>query len=404
MTTAPTGIPRYRPTAAPVLFSEGFRPFFLGAAVWAALSLAVWLLMLMGWVDLPTGIDPIAWHAHEMIYGFAVAAMAGFLLTSIPNWTGRFPLQGAPLVFLFLTWCAGRVAMATSGLIGALPTAIADMSFLALFLCAAAREIFAGRNWRNLPALIALCLLVIGNGLLHLEATGIFTTGAFGIRLGLAVFAALIALVGGRVIPSFTRNRLAKLGIAREPAGGDLLDKLALGLVPLALSCWVLDVASALPGILLLTAGIASCARLARWQGLAIWRDALIFALHLGYAWLLLGLILLGLSRISPAFPEIAALHALGAGAIGTMIPGVMARATLAYTGRSQVAGRATVALYVMLQGAALLRVAAAFLPEAHAPLVSAGGIAWIVAFSMFALLYGPFLLQPRVRRAAQLT
>ena len=400
MNTVPTGIPRYRPTAAPVLFRQGFRPFFLGAAVWAVTSLVLWLLVLAGQVDLPSGFDPIAWHTHEMLYGFAVAAMAGFLLTAIPNWTGRFPLQGAPLVVLFLAWCAGRAAMIASDVIGAVPAALIDLSFLSLFLCACAREILAGRNWRNLPALIALLLLLIGNGLTHLEASGAMSADGLGTRLGIGIFASLITIVGGRLIPSFTRNRLAKRGAPQTPAAAGALDGMTLVLVPLALALWVLGVVGWLPGLLLVAAGVASAVRLTRWRGLAVRRDALIAALHIGYAWLSLGLALLGLSQISPAIPAAAALHALGAGAIGAMILAVMVRAILAHTGRAQVAGAATVTLYALLQSAILLRVAAAFLPDAHLILVQASGAAWICSFATFAFVYGRYLIQRRASRA----
>jgi uncharacterized protein involved in response to NO len=397
MKAAPGGIPRYKSTHAPALFSEGYRPFFLGSAVWAVLSIVMWLCILAGRFDIPTGFDPISWHAHEMIYGFAVAAMAGFLLTAIPNWTGRFPLQGAPLALLFLVWCVGRIAMAASGIIGTLPAALVDMSFIAVFLCAVAREVFFGRNWRNLPALVALSLLLVGNGLMHLEAAEFFAAGKVGARLGLAVFAALITLIGGRIIPSFTRNRLIKLGATRLPAPANLLDKLALRLVPIALASWVLDVVDGFQGTLLLAAGIISAMRLARWRGLAIWRDALIFVLHLGYGWLSLGLMLLGLSQISAAIPAMAALHALGSGAVGTMTLAVMIRAVLAHTGRSQVAGKSTVILYGLLQAAALLRVATAFLPDAHTLLIGMSGAAWSVTFATFALVHGRCLIRPRI-------
>lgn len=400
MTTPPAGIPRYRPTTAPALFQEGFRPFFLGAALWAILSVVTWLLMLKGWIALPTGFDPLAWHAHEMIYGFAVAAIAGFLLTAIPNWTGRFPLQGAPLLLLAASWLAGRAAMAASDTIGAAPAAAIDLAFPLLFLGAVAREILTGRNWRNLPVLVAWALLLAGNGLTHLEAAGIIATGGMGNRLGLAVLASMIALVGGRIIPSFTRNRLVKQKAVRLPAATGLLDQAILGLVPVALVTWVAGVTGWIAGALLVVAGLASAARLARWRGIATWRDPLISALHLGYVWLALGLVLLGFSQLWPAVPEVAALHALGAGAAGTMILAVMIRATLAHTGRGQVAGVGTVLLYALAHSAALLRVAAACLPEADVALLSASGGAWIAAYSLFALLYGPCLLQARPRRS----
>ena len=392
------GIPRYRKTRAPALFSEGYRPFFLGCALWAAVSILLWLVILTGWLELPPDFDPVGWHAHEMIYGFATAAMAGFLLTAIPNWTGRFPLQGAPLMLLFLLWGLGRAAMAISWSIGALPAALLDMSFLAVFLAAAAREVFAGRNWRNLPALAALLLLLIGNGLTHLDQAGLFATDGLGTRLGLAVLAGLIGLIGGRIIPSFTRNRLVKMGVAQLPAPPDLLDRVGLGILVIALAGWALNVADFLDGILLLAAGIISAIRLARWRGWSIWRDALILALHLGYAWLSVGLALLGISRMSPSVPEVAALHALGGGAVGTMILAVMSRATLAYSGGPQQAGPAIVGAIGLLQLAALLRVAAAFLPDAPMLLVGTSGAAWTLAFVAFTLGLGPRLLRVRQR------
>ena len=401
MSNSPSGIPRYRFTTAPALFREGFRPFFLLAALWAILSLVIWLPALQGWISLPSTFDPLSWHAHEMIYGFAVAAVAGFLLTAIPNWTGRFPLQGAPLVTLTAVWVAGRCAMAVSAWIGALPAAVVDLAFLALFVGAVVREVVAGRSWRNLPPVFALGLLLIGNGMTHLEAAGIVATGDAGNRLGLAVLAGLIALVGGRIIPSFTRNRLVKQKASRLPAAAGWFDRLVVGMVPLALGAWVAGIDEAAAGALLLAAGLATGMRLARWRGIATWRDPLLSALHLGYAWLALGLVLLGMRGIWTHVPESAALHALGAGAVGTMILAVMVRATLAHTGRAQIVGAGTAMLYLLAHAAALARVVAAFLPDSYPVLLPASGTAWIAAFSLFGLIYGPCLLKPRSRPAA---
>lgn len=401
MTRLPTGIPRYRASTAPALFREGFRPFFLLAALWAVLSLVIWLPVLQGWIFLPSVFDPLSWHSHEMIYGFAVAAVTGFLLTAIPNWTGHFPLQGAPLISLTALWVAGRCAMAVSAEIGAFSAAAIDLAFLLVFLGAVAREVVAGRSWRNLPPVGALVLLLVGNGMTHLEAAGAVAMGGTGNRLGLAVLAGLIALVGGRIIPSFTRNRLVKQKARRLPAAAGWFDRLVVGVVAVALAAWAAGIAEAAAGALLLTAGLATGLRLVRWRGIATWRDPLLSALHLGYAWLALGLVLLGASGIWTAVPESAALHALGAGAVGTMILAVMVRATLAHTGRAQVAGSGTVMLYLSAHAAALLRVAAACLPGAYSALLSASGAAWIAAFSLFGLIYGPCLLRPRSRPAA---
>lgn len=398
LTQAPGGIPRYRKTRAPALFSEGYRPFFLAALLWAAFSIPVWLGILSGRIGVPPGFDAVAWHGHEMIYGFAVAAMAGFLLTAIPNWTGRFPLQGPPLMLLFLLWCAGRLAMAASASIGAPATAAIDMSFLPVFLATAAREVLAGRNWRNLPALAALVLLLIGDGLAHLERAGLLSTDGLGIRLGMATFAGLIALIGGRLIPSFTRNRLAKMGSTRSPAFAGPLDSIGMVVAIVALAGWVAGADDAIAAPLLLAAGIAGAMRLARWRGWSIRHDALILAMHLGYAWLCAGLALLGLSRISPAVPQIAALHALGSGAIATMIAAVMTRATLAYAGGPQQAGLAIGSALGLLQVAALLRVTAAFLPSAGIPLLGASGAAWAIGFAGLSLVVGQRLIEPRKR------
>jgi uncharacterized protein involved in response to NO len=393
MKKPPTGIPRYRNSTATALFQEGFRPFFLGAALWAALSMLLWLLLLSGSIALPIAIDPLAWHSHEMIYGFAMAAVAGFLLTAIPNWTGRFPLQGIPLFGLTAMWAAGRAAMATSAIVGVEPAAIIDLAFPLLFMTAVAREILTGRNWRNVPALAALALLLLGNGLTHLEFLQIAQTGSLGNRLGLAVLICLIALVGGRIIPSFTRNRLVKQRHARLPATAGALDQLALVLVPAGLAAWVADVDGWVPAATVLVAGIASAVRLARWRGILVWHDPLLFALHLGYAWLTLGLMLLGLARLGLIVPEGAALHALGAGAIATMVLAVMTRTTVSRRDCSQVIRRGVIAMLLVAHLAAALRVVATALPDAYGPLLAASGMAWIGCFGLFCMLCGPHLV-----------
>jgi uncharacterized protein involved in response to NO len=203
-------IPRYRPHAGPVLLSAGFRPFFLGAAVWAAVGIPLWLAVYGGETSLPSLLPPLIWHVHEMAFGFGAATVAGFLLTAIPNWTGRMPLQGRPLAMLVMLWAIGRVGVLLSAVIGAPAAAVADLSFPIAFLGVVAREILAGRNWRNLPMLGALSLALVGNLLVHLDAVGIADTAELGNRIGVATLLILISLVGGRIIPSFTRNWLTK--------------------------------------------------------------------------------------------------------------------------------------------------------------------------------------------------
>ncbi len=392
------GIPRYRPFGGPALLQEGFRPFFLGAALWSALALCLWLGQLAGHLALPTGFDPLAWHAHEMIFGFAAAAVSGFLLTAIPNWTGRMPLQGVPLAMLAVAWLAGRAALACSALIGAVPAAMIDLSFLLLLLLAVFREIAVGRNWRNLPMPAALTLLILANLLIHLEAVGMASTAALGQRLAIAVLLMLIAIVGGRIIPSFTRNWLAKRAGERLPATFGSIDKAALATNLAGLALWVSDLASSIAGVLLVAAGVASALRLARWRGHRTLAEPLLWVLHLGHGWLALGLVLLGLSELSSVLPQTTALHALTAGAIGTMILAVMTRATLGHTGRALAAGSGTTVIYLLVTLAAVSRIAADFADAFYMPLLVVSGIAWVGAFLLFVMFYGCMLTTSRER------
>jgi uncharacterized protein involved in response to NO len=207
---AVTAIPRYRPHQGPALLSAGFRPFFLASALWSALAIPLWLVSLSGGSTVPSTLPATLWHVHEMVFGFGAATVAGFLLTAIPNWTGRMPLQGGPLAVLLLLWLLGRTAAFSSAKIGPVSAAFLDLAFPLAFLGVVGREIVAGRNWRNLPMTAALASLLLANLLVHAEAVGIAGTAELGNRLGVATLLMLISFVGGRIIPSFTRNWLAR--------------------------------------------------------------------------------------------------------------------------------------------------------------------------------------------------
>ncbi len=392
-------IPRYRSHAGPAVFSAGFRPFFLCAAASAALAVPLWLLAFAGHIELPSHLTPTTWHVHEMVFGYAAATVAGFLLTAIPNWTGRLPLQGRPLAGLVLLWFLGRVTVLASARIGgAGVAAVADLAFPAVFLAVVAREIVVGRNWRNLPMVGALALLLIGNSLVHAEALGWWAGAAVGNRLGIATLLMLITLVGGRIVPSFTRNWLAKaLPGAALPAPFDTFDRVVMVLTALALACWVLWPDGTVAAPIELAAGVALAARLARWRGGGTWREPLVVVLHLGYGWLALGFLLLGASEFIGWLPPTAALHALTAGAIGTMTLAVMTRASLGHTGHALTAGRGTVAIYALVTVAALLRLLAPLGGSAYLTLLCLAGLAWSGAFGLFVALYAPALIRPRV-------
>jgi len=394
-----TAIPRYREHAGPVILSAGFRPFFLGAAIWAAVAIPLWLGAYTAGLVVPTRLAPSVWHAHEMVFGYAAAAVAGFLLTAIPNWTGRMPLQGGSLATLVSLWAIGRAGVLLSTAIGAPAAAVADLSFPAVFLAVVAREILIGKNWRNLPMLGALSLLLIGNLLVHLKALGLADTAELGNRLGLATLLMLISLVGGRIIPSFMHNWLAKARpevLPPVPAGR--FDLAVLIVTGLALVVWALAPDVAVTPWVALAAGIAAALRLSRWRGLHTVREPLLLILHVGYGWLALGLLLLGLNGLTGILPATAALHALTVGAIGTMTLAVMTRASLGHTGRPLTAGPVTKAIYALITTAAVLRVLSPLAGDRTELALWLAGAAWSGAFGLFAVFYGHVLLRPRVR------
>jgi len=390
-------IPRYRPHAGQMLLSAGFRPFFLGSAVWAAIGIPLWLAIYDGGNSLPSLLPPLIWHVHEMVFGFAAATVAGFLLTAIPNWTGRMPLQGWPLAILVLLWAAGRAGILLSAVIGAPTAAVADLAFPAAFLGVVAREIIAGRNWRNLPMLVALSLLLIGNLLVHLDAIGIADTAELGNRIGVATLLMLISLVGGRIIPSFTRNWLTKnRPEVSPPLPESRVDHAVLGVTALALVSWAVAPGAVVTAWGTIIAGSAISLRMSRWQGHKTVREPLLLILHVGYGWLAAGLLLFGLDEFLDLLPTTAALHALTVGAIGTMTLAVMTRASLGHTGRPLVAGSGTQAIYALVTLAALLRVLSPLAGAQMMIILWAAGTLWTAAFGSFAILYGRVLTQPR--------
>jgi uncharacterized protein involved in response to NO len=265
-----------------------------------------------------------------------------------------------------------------------------------VLLGAILREILAGRSWRNLPVCLALGGLLAANALTHLEALGLASTGAAGIRLGVAVLALLITLVGGRIVPSFTSNWLRKRGETRLPASFGRFDQTTLAITAVALLAWTMAPAASLTAAAALAAGVANALRLARWRGHRTLAEPLVWVLHLGYAWLAAGLLLTGAAVLAPGMlSPVAGLHALTDGAVGTMTLAVMARATLGHTGRTLIAGPGTALIYACVSLGALLRVTAPLLTGSQVLLCLAGAL-WGGAFLLFAAIYGPLLLRPR--------
>ena len=378
------------------MLSYGFRPFFLGAALWACIAMVLWIGLLSGLWTFAIGYGGIAWHAHEFLFGYIAAVMTGFLLTAIPNWTGRLPLQGKPLLALFVLWLAGRVAMLTTDWIGTGAAAIVDCAYLLTVTALISREIVAGSNWRNLRVAVLVAFTAIAN--IVFQAEVLVHAGAnYGLRLGVAAIVALIMVVGGRVTPSFTSNWLTRQGSQTRPAALGRFDIGAIVLGAIALIAWIAAPDWSGTAALLLVMAIAQAARLSRWTGARTWREPILFVLHLGYAFVPLGALVLSISILWPRIvPTSGALHAWTTGAMGLMTLAIMTRATLGHTGRDVTSTPTTLAIYGAVLVAALARIAAPLLPAFYYQMLLTAGVAWFSAFAIFVLTYGPMLVRAK--------
>lgn len=390
-----TSAEKIRAWEGPAILSFGFRPFFLFGAIWAALAMALWVAMLTGRDILPTAFDPVSWHAHEFLFGYLSAVLAGFLLTAVPNWTGRLPIVGWPLAGLVALWAVGRVAVAVAALLPWGAVMAFDLVFPLALAAVLAREIVAGRNWKNLPVLALALGLILANALYHIDAAqGGYPAGGVGLRLGLAVAVLLISLIGGRIVPSFTRNWLAQRRSPALPVPFGPVDSAVLALTLVALGVWVIWPGHGATSLLCGLAGVAQLWRLSRWSGRHTGAEALVWVLHAGYAFVPLGFFAVAAGQFVPGLGP-AAQHVWMAGAVGLMTLAVMTRASLGHAGRPLHATSPITALYVALIVAVLARFAAGGFPEQTWLLHLAAG-AWIAAFAGFAVIYWPILAHPK--------
>lgn len=387
---ARTSAEQMRSWTGPAIFSYGFRPFFLFATAWAVLAMLLWVLVLSGAIILPTRFDPVTWHAHEFLFGYLGAVLAGFLLTAVPNWTGRLPIVGWWLAALFALWFVGRLAILFSSILPAGLAPAIDIAFPVVLGAMILREIIAGKNWRNLLVLALLAAFTLANALFHLEALrGDYAAQGYGFRLGLATAVMMIGVIGGRIIPSFTRNWLARTDILARPTPPmQLFDKLVLLASLLILLLWVVLPASTGTGFALIVMGVLHVVRLVRWQGHHTLGEPLVWVLHVSYAFIPVGALGMGLDGVLGAGDIASAQHLWMAGAIGAMTLAVMSRATLGHSGRPLTANRATVLIYFCLFGSVAARVAMPGLPA----LSYVAGLLWLSAFGGFVIIYGPLL------------
>jgi uncharacterized protein involved in response to NO len=380
------------------LWARGFRPFFLLSGLWACLAPAVWVGIVTGVIPAPAWLAPSAWHAHEMIFGWVAAAVAGFLLTAVPVWTTSEPIAGRTLFALAALWVAGRVAMLGAGVLPPLFVAAIDVPFLPVLAMCLARPLATvrqRRNWGFVPILLAL---TAANAAMHGEALGIVGPHAsMALRFAVASIALLIVVVGGRITPAFTRNAFAARGIAAVPSAPRWSERASIALVALLPVLELAAPRTAWTGAVALAAAFAIAARMAGWQSLRTAMDPLLWSLHAAYAWVAIGTGLVGLADLTHAIPASAGLHALTAGGMGSMILAVMTRVPLGHTGRPLVAPPGAALAYGMVHLGAFVRVASALWPALGTPALALAALLWSAGFGLFVAMYSPILLGPRV-------
>ncbi|WP_425045675.1 NnrS family protein [Primorskyibacter sp. S87] len=385
------------------LFTEGFRVFFLSAGLFGLFAGAIWTLRLAGVGNGPElAQSPVGWHAHEMIFGYATAAIGGFFLTAVPNWTGT---PGARRGFLMLSaglWLSGRLAIWYSGVLPPVLVAVLDLAFLPVLAAKILSQLVKRPKPQNVMFLLFLSYLWAANLLVHLEWTGAtLSTAETGLRAGLITICALISILGGRVTPAFTRNAMKRAGVSEErwPQNTKPVDRMALGLAVLVPLLVLVGVPGVIAGPVALLFGFVQFARLSRWGGRWCLNQPILWSLHLSLAMLGLGLVLWGLAGIGIG-GEVAGLHVLGIGAVGGMTLAVMSRAALGHSGRPLIAPRPMALGYAMIAMAALMRWVGGALPALYQPATVASGLFWCGSFMLFLFAIWPALTGPRVGAA----
>lgn len=385
--------PRYE---GPVFLSYGFRPFFLGAALFAGLVVLTWVALFAGQIQAEFLYPAREWHVHEMLFGYLPALIAGFLLTAMPNWTDRMPLRGVPLLLMVLLWLSGRVLVTTS-VAGSSIAAIVDGAFLVILAAYVWREIIAARIWDRAPIGMLVSCFAGANILFHLSALQGRPTD-FPERLALSVMTLMLTVIGGRLTPTFTREFFINEKLSRLPGVFSRVDGVAIVLVLVGATSWIAQPESQSTGVMLIVSGIASLVRLIRWKGWLTWKEPLVLILHVGYGWVGLFLLALGGSILGFGLSTANAVHVLTSGAMGTMTMAVMTRASLGHTGRPRHADRLTVAMYLLVNAGALLRI---FAPNVETPTVlthailGLSALGWSGAYLLFAVHYGAYLVRP---------
>ncbi|WP_439271644.1 NnrS family protein [Pseudochrobactrum sp. HB0163] len=382
----------------PVLFSYGFRPFFLGAGIWAVLAMLLWILSLTLGMPLGGSYDALNWHAHEMLFGFGSAVLAGFLLTAVPNWTGRLPVSGRRLIVLAGFWLGGRLAFLYPDLIDFYAAIALESLFLPLLLMICAREIIAGKQWKNLKVLLGVFILTCANIIFHsMVITG--SDIALASRIAISAYMLLIMIIGGRIVPSFTRNWLNRKQKTRFPIPFNRYDGACIATGAITLLSWIIAPETSTTLLLAILAALMHFIRLIRWRGLETAAEKLLLILHIAYAFIPAGFIAIALSA-ADQLNAYSTLHILTVGAIATMMLAVMGRATRGHTGNALSASPVTILSYICLIMSAVIRPLAEIIPHYFHTILAVSALLWIAAFVLFIIEYAPMLLRDRRQRA----
>jgi uncharacterized protein involved in response to NO len=377
-----------------MLFTLGFRPFFLLAGALPIVIMPLWLMFWLGRWSPPTYYDPVSWHAHEMLYGYAGAVIAGFLLTAVRNWTGRPTLSGGPLAGLAGLWLFARLLPLFPTVSPDALIALVDLSFIPALMIAVGIPLLRHGKWQNTALLLILAFMVCGNGLVHVAMlTGDPALGRKGLYLGLYAVVLLIVILGGRVIPFFIGSALP----GAAPTHRASIEILSIAAFIATAAAQICDAPAPLTGVLAATAALSHATRLAGWYVAGLWREPLLWILYLAYAWLVLGLGLTAAATFGPLTPSLA-VHALSAGAVSVMTFGMMARVALGHSGRALRAAPLTVAMFYLINLAAFSRVAGPWLlPDYAIFAIALSGVLFTLSACCFIWVYGPILVRPRI-------
>ena len=380
------------------LFAYGFRPFFLGVGLSAVVFVPMWVASFSFGLPLGTDWPPMLWHAHETLFGFATAAIAGFLLTAVPSWTGQKGFAGGPLVLVSGVWLLARLIVGSSAVWPPGLVAAADLAFLPVLVAFLAWPLIRQRN-RNTPLLLVLLVLWLCNASFHLGLfRGDLSLARQALLTGVNVVVILVTVIGGRITPSFTTTALRARGVEGVVRSWRGMTSVTVALMIAIAVVDVVQPGGAVAGWVALAAAIAQGARLVQWQGFRMWRNPIVWILHLAYAWLPFGLLLKALALLAGVAAAAFWLHALTIGAIATMILGVMTRVALGHTGRPLRVHPLTTLAYLLVSAAVLTRVFGTWLPWLSYPVfIAVSAAMWTTAFALFLWVYGPILLGPRV-------